>query len=428
MSSDVQLMKPFDFADYVDNYDYIPIGTLANHCALSPIEFYGDIKKDVYKVIENFCNMFGIKKEYLKVGRRYKKVPKKYYGIFYHCFRQICREEIENDKPSLLYYLKTETAYMNLGELKEANMIKYFVESLEDYYNTCIAEKSQILFTAHWQDENLTITTKFDCMRYKENDKYCEILYLNRDEDSRLIQIINLNFSSITEFRKFLDNPFNDEDLHKGLFKGCNYDGEFTELWNNFTKEVMSRDDFPKYEQYPECFCEKEFKIIIEGLTHGRALNMFYDEVDKNYFSTWERLQAIVDMSYVLNLCSDEEILMGEENVEYRKIAYQKWSKIVKLINEEYFNLVNLFIPFFDNFMDYTNAKKFKEDDDGFIKFKKTYARWIVLDALYEDKELCNRINKGKNDKEKIIFNPYLKKINSKNDKKKSSKTNKKKA
>ena len=78
--------------------------------------------------------------------------------------------------------------------------------------------------------------------------------------------------------------------------------------------------------------------------------------------------------------------------------------------------------------MDYTNAKKFKEDDDGFIKFKKTYARWIVLDALYEDKELCNRINKGKNDKEKIIFNPYLKKINSKNDKNKSSKTNKKKA
>lgn len=145
--------------------------------------------------------MFGIKKEYLKVGRRYKKFPKKYYGIFYHCFRQICREEIENDKPSLLYYLKTETAYMNLGELKEANMIKYFVESLEDYYNTCIAEKSQILFTAHWQDKNLTITTKFDCMRYKENDKYCEILYLNRDEDSRLIQIINLNFSSITEFR-----------------------------------------------------------------------------------------------------------------------------------------------------------------------------------------------------------------------------------
>lgn len=352
------------------------LGTLLGVGIIASDMYYNPTDKDFYSIIRNLCKRFNVDVTLLKKSgsKNYKNIPRKYWGIVLQCVRYAKTPNLDNERQdySYLYYLATKTRYNSIDEFEEQIMIKNFIDYLEEYINTCICEKKQFLFSDEYSEK---MYVPFNCMRYVENEYLCN--NLAGGGNIELTNMILEVFENMSEFKEYIDNPKNFEKL-----KTDNEFGEkFIKLWNDFVSCSKKKDDFPKSYQYSECFCENEVKTLLEGLAHSNGLNNFYSFVKNDYLTTLENLQAIVDMNYVVNLY---------ESSDEKKYSYKQCSEITQFIREKYDEIVERFIPYIKQILNEAN-----DEPDDIKKFKATMTKWITLNALSENRVLCESLQRA---------------------------------
>lgn len=349
------------------------LGTLIGVASISDDIYYNPLDKSFFKIIGKVANHFNVDTKLLKKNnsKYYKSVPQKYWGLVLKCLRYTysCELDDEEHNPSYLYYLSVKTRYNSVDEFEEQAMIKNLVDSLEEYIHNCVCEKKQFLF--EYRDDG-SIQKKyapFKCMRYVENEYLCN--NLEKVENVELCNIISERFDNISDFKAYIDNPGNFETLAE--------DDSFIKLWNEYVAKSKKNSDYPKSYDYPEYFCEQEVKILLEGITHSNGLKNFYHAVKNDYTVTLDKLQAIVDMNYAVNMYPEDD---------ERNYSYTQCREISQFIQEKYDEIVERFIPFLKNKLD-----KADSETDDLQKFQATFTKWIVLNALSENKELCDKLN-----------------------------------
>lgn len=334
--------------------------------------------KDIYKMIDSVCNEFGVDKNLLKNRNNgnYKNIPQKYWGIVLKIIKYTYINHIDNKPKSKSYlcYLTKKTSYNSLDEFEEQQMLHDLVDDLEQYIETCICEKEQYLFTT---SRGKDIHIPFRCMRYVENKYLCE--HLDPQDNNELWQIIFSKFENMDKFNECIDNPKKFEKLKKDN----NIGDKFTSLWNDYVTKSKGKDDYPKSYSYPAYFCEEDFNILLEGITHNKALQRFYSSTNKNdeYINILDKLQAIADMYYVVNLYTDEEEKQNSE---------KNHSEIAKFVNKEYDEISKRFISYYQKILDETTETN--EKSDSLKKFQLTFTKQIAINALSEHCDLCAKL------------------------------------
>lgn len=397
-----------DFDIYIHDYEstdtstnreniipYMELGTLFNAASLDASIFYDNYTRDIYHMIDDICRKFNVNKELLKRQNSdsYKPVPQKYWGIIFFCLRCLYSEYLPFErtdnlppKRSYLYILKRKIAYKTITETEEQELISDFVIALEEYINNCIATKKQFLFqTRNGEDKSIP----FYCMRYLENEYiyyYLNNVKDNTVQDDAALKIIE-EFKDMESLKSNMDKP---KVFEKILSEKPD---EFQEMWKNFLTKLKKRNDYPKSSNNPKVFCETEFDIILEGLTQRKALEGFYSRVKTDYIDKLNKLQAIVDMDYVVHLYDDDIAKQLQEHTE------RVCREISDVIDQKYLELA-------DEFKDYILGTVIdtENEPDDLKKFIKALRKWIAFNALSENEDLCRTINN--NDKNvEITYN-----------------------
>lgn len=122
---------------------------------------------------------------------------------------------------------------------------------------------------------------------------------------------------------------------------------------------------------------------MLEGITHNKALQRFYSSTNKNdeYINILDKLQAIADMYYVVNLYTDEEEKQNSE---------KNHSEIAKFVNKEYDEISKRFISYYQKILDETTETN--EKSDSLKKFQLTFTKQIAINALSEHCDLCAKL------------------------------------
>ena len=397
-----------DFDIYIHDYEsidtstnreniipYMELGTLFNAASLDASIFYDNYTRDIYHMIDDICRKFNVNKELLKRQNSdsYKPVPQKYWGIIFFCLRCLYSEYLPFErtdnlppKRSYLYILKRKIAYKTITETEEQELISDFVIALEEYINNCIATKEQFLFqTRNGEDKSIP----FYCMRYLENEYiyyYLNNVKDNTVQDDAALKIIE-EFKDMESLKSNMDKP---KVFEKILSEKPD---EFQEMWKSFLTKLKKRNDYPKSSNNPKVFCETEFDIILEGLTQRKALEGFYSRVKTDYIDKLNKLQAIVDMDYVVHLYDDDIAKQLQEHTE------RVCREISDVIDQKYLELA-------DEFKDYILGTVIdtENEPDDLKKFIKALRKWIAFNALSENEDLCRTINN--NDKNvEITYN-----------------------
>ena len=311
-----------DFEDYVFEYEiydgnsvvdiersrqYMKLGTLCSIADISKDIHYKSQSKKLNHVITKVCNRFNVDKELLKNEKKgnatksnYKSIPQKYWGIVLQFIKYTYTEFLDDDsnKPSYLYYLNSKTKYESLDEFDESRQLQDMVDHIKKYIENCVCEKKQYLFTAI---EGEKVYIPFRYMRYVENKYLCE--HLDQQDNNELWQIIFSKFENMDKFNECIDNP---KEFNK-LVNDEQLGNKFESLWNDYVAKSKSKNDYPRSYGYPAYFCEEDFTVLLEGITHSNALHRFYSSTNKNdeYINILDKLQAIADMYYVVNLYTD---------------------------------------------------------------------------------------------------------------------------
>lgn len=330
--------------------------------------------KDIYKMIDSVCNKFGVDKNLLKnrSNGSYKSIPQKYWGVVLKIIKYTYINRIDNEQKSESYlcYLTKKTRYNSLDEFEEQQMLHDLVDDLEQYIETCICEKEQYLFTT---SSGKKIYIPFRCMRYVENKYLCE--HLDQQDNNDLWQTIFSKFENIDKFNECIDNPkeFNT------LVNDKEFGNKFKPLWNDYVAKSKSKDDYPRSYRYPAYFCEEDFTVLLEGITHSNALHRFYSRAKDEYINILDKLQAIADMYYVVNLYADEEEKQNSE---------KNYSEIAKFVNKEYDEISERFISYYQKILAETN-----NESDELKKFQLTFTKQIAINALSEHRDLCAKLS-----------------------------------
>lgn len=387
-----------DFEDYVFEYEiydgnsvvdiersrqYMKLGTLCSIADISKDIHYKSQSKKLNHVIAKVCNRFNVDKELLKNEKKgnatksnYKSIPQKYWGIVLQFIRYTYTEFLEegSNKPSYLYYLNSKTKYESLDEFDESRLLQYMIDHIKKYIETCVCEKKQYLFTAI---EGAKVYIPFRCMRYVENKYLCE--HLDQQDNNELWQIIFSKFENMDKFKECIDNPkeFNT------LVNDKEFGNKFKPLWSDYVAKSKSKDDYPRSYGYPAYFCEEDFKVLLEGITHSDALHRFYSSKNENdgYINILDKLQAIADMYYVVNLYTDEEEKQNSE---------KNYSEIANFVNKEYDEISKRFVSYYQKILDETAETN--EKSDRLKKFQLTFTKQIAINALSEHCDLCAKL------------------------------------
>lgn len=382
---------------------YLEFGALLSVSLLDIESTYNGETKDIYHIISYLCTKFRVNKKLLKRQNSdsYKPVPQKYWGIILFCVRcfysynlPVGQSSKVYGKQSYLSALKNNRAYNSITEVEEQEMISDFVTALEEYIDNCISTNEQFLFKYHnyengGRGEILSKTIPFYCMRYLEDEyiyNYLRDVKENSIQDDVASQIIN-EFPDIEALKSDMDNPKEFDSIlsEKPV--------AFQEIWKAFLTKLKKEKDYPRTSTDPKVFCEKEFEILLEGLTQRKALEGFYSRVKIDYIDKLNKLQAIVDMDYVVHLYDDDIAKQLQKNTE------RVCREISDVIDQKYLELA-------DEFKDYIlgTVIDIENEPDDTKKFIKALKKWIAFNALSENEDLCRSIND--NDRNvKIIYN-----------------------
>lgn len=382
-----------DFKDYIhedESYDVhgnlnadllrqnMSLGTLCSVADISKDIHYKSQSKKLNHVITKVCNRFNVDKELLKNEKKgnatksnYKSIPQKYWGIVLQFIKYTYTKSLEegSNKPSYLYYLNSKTKYESLDEFDESRLLQDMIDHIKKYIETCVCEKKQYLFTAI---EGEKVYIPFRCMRYVENKYLCE--HLDQQDNNELWQIIFSKFENMDKFNECIDNPkeFNT------LVNDKDFGNKFKSLWNDYVAKSKSKNDYPRSYGYPAYFCEEDFTVLLEGITHSNALHRFYSRAKDKYINIHDKLQAIADMYYVVNLYTDEE---------EKKNSEKNYSEIAKFVNKEYDEISERFVSYYQKILAETD-----NESDELKKFQLTFTKQIAINALSEHYDLCAKL------------------------------------
>lgn len=378
-----------DFKDYIhedESYDVhgnlnadllrqnMSLGTLCSVADISKDIYYNSWSKELNHVITNVCNRFNVDKNLLKKegNRNYKDIPQKYWGIVLQFIKYAYTEFLDDDsnKPSYLYYFNSKTRYESLDEFDESRLLQDMIDHIKKYIETCVCEKKQYLFTAI---EGEKVYIPFRCMRYVENKYLCE--HLDQQDNNELWQIIFSKFENMDKFNECIDNP---KEFNK-LVNDEQFGNKFKPLWNDYVAKSKSKDDYPRSYRYSAYFCEEDFTVLLEGITHSNALHRFYSRAKDEYINILDKLQAIADMYYVVNLYADEEEKQNSE---------KNYSEIAKFVNKEYDEISERFVSYYQKILAETD-----NESDELKKFQLTFTKQIAINALSEHRDLCAKLS-----------------------------------
>lgn len=292
-----------DFKDYIhedESYDVhgnlnadllrqnMSLGTLCSVADISKDIYYNSWSKELNHVITNVCNRFNVDKNLLKKegNRNYKDIPQKYWGIVLQFIKYAYTEFLDDDsnKPSYLYYFNSKTRYESLDEFDESRLLQDMIDHIKKYIETCVCEKKQYLFTAI---EGEKVYIPFRCMRYVENKYLCE--HLDQQDNNELWQIIFSKFENMDKFNECIDNP---KEFNK-LVNDEQFGNKFKPLWNDYVAKSKSKDDYPRSYRYPAYFCEEDFTVLLEGITHSNALHRFYSRAKDEYINILDKFRLL---------------------------------------------------------------------------------------------------------------------------------------
>ena len=390
-----QERKKYEFDDWFDanmkNKESVPIGTLlrATDC-ISNIK-YSSKGKGFYKLFSNFFETYLIDVKVLKEFDRpndYRKVPSKYWGLFYFFMEKLYPpngSKLKNEFLYIFFRSKDEIKYRNELDIQES--VYRLIYEIRKLYKGYMLNHEQHLFNAFGQSYSIP----FSSLREIQNEYILKNYksFCNSEDISALERYIKDNFGNKEKFKLYINNLFNDE---------TSYTKEFIELGRKVKKAASNTNDFPQFcclcdEEKSKTFNEDEFEILLNSFLHSFKLRTFYEEIEKNYIDPIRYLQAIVDINYISSILKSTDSSETPYNKELLNIK--------DYIKEKYEKILEGFISDYNEFTHQHNLDEIS-DDRILEKLNLAITYENINEVIKNNRILCDSLNKHK------IFTKYI--------------------